>query len=130
MTCIGNLELQSSFKITMISNAQVAMSLPMVENPIFWLLLKLSNRTLILAQIFKFMKSIEVAHAIVTGSVEDERTFNFLTFLKIELRNRLTPYLDLVWGLGGWHVCTQLLHLQHIPLSSSHINLESSESML
>jgi hypothetical protein len=127
---IRNLEFQSSFKITMILNAQAAMSLSMIKNPIFWLWHKLSNRTLISTQLFKFMKSIEVARALVMGSVEDERKFNSLMFLKSKLRNRFTPYLDLVWGLGSRHVCTQLLHLQHIPLSSSHNNLESSKSML
>ena len=42
------------------------------------------------------MKVDEIAHVQVLGSVEDERTFNSLSFLKSKLRNQLTTHLDLV----------------------------------
>jgi hypothetical protein len=35
----------------------------------------------------KFMKVVEFAHVQVLGSVEDERTFSPLLFLKSKLRN-------------------------------------------
>jgi hypothetical protein len=94
---ICNLELQSSFlKITMISNAQAAMALPMTENPMSQLWRKLSSNALISAKLSEFMKVAEIAHVQVLGSVEDERTFSSLSFLKSKLRNRLTTHLDLV----------------------------------
>ena len=94
---IRNLELQSSFfKITMISNAKAAMSLPMTENPMSRLWRKLSSNALISAKLSEFMKVAEIAHVQVLGSVEDERTFSSLAFLKSKLRNRLTTHLDLV----------------------------------
>jgi hypothetical protein len=94
---IRNLELQSSFfKITMISNAQAAMALPMTENPMSRLWRKLSSNALISAKLSEFMKVAEIAHVQVLGSVEDERTFSSLSFLKSKLRNRLTTHLDLV----------------------------------
>jgi hypothetical protein len=94
---IRSLELQSSFfKITMMSNAQAAMSHSTNENPMSRLWRKLSSNGLMSAKLSEFMKVAEIAHVQVLGSVEDERTFSSLSFLKNKLRNRLTTHLDLV----------------------------------
>ena len=57
---------------------------------------KLSSNALILEEFSKFMKVDEIAHIQMLGSVEDERTFNSLPFLKSKLRILLTMHLDLV----------------------------------
>ena len=41
------------------------------------------------------MKLAEIAYIQVLGSVEDERTFSTLSFIKNRLRNRLTTHLEL-----------------------------------
>jgi hypothetical protein len=45
---------------------------------------------------FEFFKLIELLIIMVLGSVEDERTFSTLTFMKLKLKNHLTTHLDLV----------------------------------
>ena len=40
------------------------------------------------------MKVVEIAYVQVLGSVEDERTFNTLSFIKNRLRNSLTVNLE------------------------------------
>ena len=123
---IHYLELQNSFfKITMISHAQVAMSLPVTKNPMSWVWRKLSSNVLISTKLSEFMKVVEIAHIQVLGSVENERTFSSLSFLKSKLRNQLT------WSrLGGMHVCTRLLHIEHIPLPSNNFKLKWLEGSL
>jgi hypothetical protein len=100
---IRNLELQSSFfKITMISSTQAAMSLPMTKNPLPWLWPKLSSNVLISTKLLEFMKDVEIAHVQVLESVENERTFSSLLFLKEQVEE--VAYNSS--RLGGLHVCT------------------------
>jgi hypothetical protein len=44
----------------------------------------------------EYIKVAELAVVMVLGSVQDERTFSTLTFMKNKLRNRLTTHLELV----------------------------------
>jgi len=44
--------------------------------------------------ISKYFKLIEFAIVVVLGSVEDERTFSIITFMRSKLRNLLTTNLD------------------------------------
>jgi hypothetical protein len=44
---------------------------------------------------------VELAIITVLGSVEDERTFNTLSFMKNKLRNRLSIHLPIVVGMHG-----------------------------
>ena len=113
------------FKITMILDAQAAMSLPMIENPMSCLWCKLSNNALISMKFSEVMKVVEIAHVQVLSSVENERTFNSLSFLKSRLRNRLTTHLHLVVCMFPW-----FLHLKYIPLPRNNIILESSKAFL
>jgi hypothetical protein len=48
------------------------------------------------------MKIAELAVVTVLGSVEDERTFNTLSFMKNKQRNRLSTYLPLVVGMHAF----------------------------
>lgn len=91
---VHNLEIQSSLlKNTMVSNAQVAQ---ITRNPMSRLWRKLSSNGFISMKLLEFIKVAKIAHIQVLGSVEDERTFSSLSFLKSKLRNRLTTHLDLV----------------------------------
>jgi hypothetical protein len=49
----------------------------------------------------EYMKLAEIGYAFVLGSVEDDRTFNLLIFLKSRLRNRLGDNLPLVVRVHG-----------------------------
>jgi hypothetical protein len=44
----------------------------------------------------EYIKLAEIAVVLVLGSVEDERTFSTLSFMKDKLRNRLQTHLPLV----------------------------------
>jgi hypothetical protein len=55
----------------------------------------------------KYLKLAEIGCAFVLGSVEDERTFSSLKFLKSRLRNRLEDKLPLVVRMDGQKKFTQ-----------------------
>jgi hypothetical protein len=57
----------------------------------------------------EFVKLAEIAAVQVLGSVEDERTFSTLTFMKTKLQNRLDGHLPVVVGM----------------YSQSHFNLDN-----
>jgi hypothetical protein len=47
-------------------------------------------------KLLEYLKLVELAVIMVLGSVEDERTFSNVNFLKLKLQNQLTIHLDLV----------------------------------
>jgi ABC-type bacteriocin/lantibiotic exporter with double-glycine peptidase domain len=54
------------------------------------------NSSLILNEkLSEYNKLAEITMVQVLGSIEDERTFNNLSFMKNEFQNRLTTHLDL-----------------------------------
>ena len=64
------------------------------------------NRALV-SNFPEFAKLAEIAIVQVLGSVEDERTFSFLSFLKDKTRNRLdNAHLSLVVGMHAQEVYT------------------------
>jgi hypothetical protein len=91
------LDLQSSlFKLTMKSNAGKMLGPPYDQNPVSKLWQKLGCNGLLLSKLSEFMRLAEIAITTVLGSVEDERTFSSLKFIKSRLRNRLEGNLDTV----------------------------------
>jgi hypothetical protein len=109
---------QPLFKVAMLNNAKATMELlplgsppsPMV-NPLtkIWRLFD-ANSTL--SKCFpEYFKLAEIAVVHVLGSVEDERTFSSLSFLKDKIRNRLDTNLQLVVGMHG----QQIYNLQTFP---------------
>ncbi len=66
----------------MMSNAQWAMDQPMDVNSMSRLWNKLSPNALLCAQLFEFMNVAKLVVVQIMGSVEDERTFSTLTFMK------------------------------------------------
>jgi hypothetical protein len=107
------LELQQPlFKLSMTSNCHAVLEPPYDVNPLtrLWRILD-ANRALA-AQFPEYIKLAEIAMVHVLGSVEDERCFSSLTFLKDRLRNRLvSEHLGVVLGMHGQRVFT----LQNFP---------------
>ena len=51
--------------------------------------------------LLEYLKLAEVAIVLVLESVEDERTFSTLSFMKAKLRNRLQTHLSMVVTMRG-----------------------------
>ena len=83
------LDLQwSFFKLTMKHNAAYVMVERNDVNPITCLWLKVAASSIILSvKLNEYLKLAELATVQILGSVEDERTFSNLTFMKSKLRN-------------------------------------------
>jgi hypothetical protein len=91
------LDLQTSlFKLTMKSNAEKMLGPPYDQNPVTKLWQKLGCNGLLLSKLSEFIQLAEIAITTVLGSVEDERTFSSLKFIKSRLRNRWEDNLDTV----------------------------------
>ena len=81
---------QSLFKVTMKVQAKGYM-LPLFDkNPFTRLWDLVSGSAVLTKMIPEYLKLAEIGCAFVLGSVEDERIFNSLKFLKSRLRNRPT----------------------------------------
>jgi hypothetical protein len=78
------------------SNAEKMLGPPYDQNLVSKLWQKLGCNGLLLSKLSEFMRLAEIAITTVLGSVEDERTFSSLKFIKSRLRNRLEGNLDTV----------------------------------
>jgi hypothetical protein len=67
------------------SSAQRAMDQPMDVNSVSKLWNKLFRNALLCAQLSKFMNIAKLVVVQIMGSVEDEKTFSTLTFMKTKL---------------------------------------------
>jgi hypothetical protein len=85
---------QSLFKLTMKQNAAKAMEALHDVNPVTKLWQRLGYNGLLVSRLFEYMRLAEIAITAVLGSVEDERTFSNLAFVKNKVRNRLGGHLD------------------------------------
>jgi hypothetical protein len=89
------LDLQTSFfKLTIKSNAKSALEELHDMNPATKLWTKLDSNTLLFSCLSEYMKVADIDLTAVLESVEDERTFSTLKFMKSKLRTRLGPHLD------------------------------------
>lgn len=84
----------SLFKITMRSNSASAMAEPFDKNPLTKLWGKVAQNGLMRSRLSEFIKLSNIAVTAVLGSVEDERTFSTLAYMKSKVRNRLGGNLD------------------------------------
>jgi hypothetical protein len=91
---------QGLFKLAIRSNARSAMEPPFDTNPLTCIWMTLDASSYLTHHFSEFMKLAEVAVIHVLGSVEDERTFSSVSFLKSKLRNSLDVHLQLVVGEG------------------------------
>lgn len=85
----------SSFKLTMVHNAEDVLAEQNDLNPVTRIWRKVAASTILAHKLSEFMKLVELAVVQILDSTEDERTFSNLSFMKNKLRNRLTTHLDL-----------------------------------
>jgi hypothetical protein len=88
---------QAYFKLAMKNNSQAAMQPPFNENPLTRLWRTLDSASLCIYPEYMKLAKIVVVH--VLGSVQDERCFSSLSFLKNKLRNHLDDHLGVVVGM-------------------------------
>ncbi len=93
----GKLNMQQGlFQVTMKANCEVACAPPFDVNPLVKLWRQLSSSRHLSKLISEYLKLAEIGCVLVLGSVEDERCFSSLKFLKSCQRNRLGKHLPLV----------------------------------
>jgi len=97
---------QRVFKTGMQANSVRDMQPPFVVNPLTVLWRQLDVATCLTGEFFEFFKLAEMALVHVLGSVEDERTFSVLNFLKSKLKNNLEDHLQLVVGMFSQSIFT------------------------
>jgi hypothetical protein len=86
----------SIFKSAMINNSPLVMQSEEVRksNPLSLLWIKLSASNYFSGYMSEWFKVAKLAVVTVIGSVEDERTFSILSWMKSKVRNRLNAHLD------------------------------------
>ena len=92
---------QAMFKVTMKANADAALIPPFEVNPLVKLWRNLHQSRHLTSLISEYFKLAEIGCCLVLGSVEDERCFSNLKFLKSCHRNRLDKHLPLVVRMFG-----------------------------
>jgi len=91
------LEAQASFfKVTMLANSTATMKPPLDCNPCFKMWALLTINQIICPKFLEWLNLVELSMVMVLNSMEDERCFSNLSFMKSKLRSRLTTHLDLV----------------------------------
>lgn len=104
---------QHLFRVSMVHNSAYACELPPMGsstnmvNPLTKLWRCLDSNSALAGNFQEYIKLAQIAMVQVLGSVEDERTFSSLSFLKDKLRNRLdNSHLALVVGMHAQDVYT------------------------
>jgi hypothetical protein len=92
---------QGLFKVSMKANCETACAPPLGVNPLIRLWRNLSASRHLVKLIPEFFKLAKIGSVLVLGSVEDERCFSSLKFLKSCHRNRLDKHLPLVVRMFG-----------------------------
>ena len=85
----------------MLNNAQWIIEHNFRVNPLTRLWQKLSNSALLASKLSEFVKIAEIATITIMDSIEDERTFSTLNYMKSKVRNNLDEHLDLVVCMFG-----------------------------
>jgi hypothetical protein len=86
----------------MASNSLAMLEPPFDVNPVSRLWRMLDANIALAGQFPEYIKLAQIALVHVLGSVEDERCFSSLTFLKDKLRSRLaSDHLSVVMGMFG-----------------------------
>ena len=92
---------QSLFKLTMKANSEATCSPPLQVDPVVKLWKTLSAFRPFCRLIPEYLKLAQMGSVLVLGSLEDERCFSTLKFLKSCQRNRLGKHLPLVVRMFG-----------------------------
>jgi hypothetical protein len=104
---------QPLFKMAMMANSAAAMELPalgvdptQIVNPLTKIWQELNANSSRSKAFPEYIKLVHIVMVHVLGSMEDERVFSSLIFLKDKLRNRLDNHLGLVTGTHAQSVYT------------------------
>jgi hypothetical protein len=93
-------EQETPYICTMQSNAKKIMEGDVISiNPLTKLWRIIDANSMLQHNLSEQCKLAEIAIVLVLGSVEDERTFSTLSFMKDKLRNRVHTHLPLVVGM-------------------------------
>jgi hypothetical protein len=84
------------FKFTMKSNATTCMAPPFDLNPLTKMWRLVTTFRIFFSIFLEYLKLAELAMAWIVGSVEDERWFSTLVFMKSKLQNKLLPTYHLL----------------------------------
>ena len=87
------------FKVAMKGNCHAAIQGDLPLNPLTCLWRRIEANSLLRQKLSEYLKIAELAVVTVLGSVEDERTFSTLNFMKNKLKNRLSTHLPVVVGM-------------------------------
>ena len=97
---LANLDIQTTlFKIIIKEVGPRIMQKPVDINPVTCMWRSVEANTFLWHSLSEYIKVAELAVVMVVDSIQGERTFNTLTFMKNKLRNRLTMHLELVVGM-------------------------------
>lgn len=108
---------QGLFKLAMVNNAKKCMEAPFDLNPLTRLWRSLDACTVLRVKAFpEYFKLAQIAIVQVLGSVEDERCFSSLAFLKNKLRNSLDMHLECVVGMYS----QKIFSLETFPYDDAH----------
>jgi hypothetical protein len=91
--------LSSLFKQCMKENSASMLKKPFNENPVTRMWRYIDANSFLQHSLSEFIKVAEIRICLVLGSVQDERTFSCVTFMKTKVRNRLTTHLSLMVGM-------------------------------
>jgi hypothetical protein len=94
------------------AQATKAMAEPFDTNPIIKLWMTITNNLLLCQCLNEYMKLIEIEIICMFGTMEDERIFSILAFMKDKLHNQLGTF-----GYNYSHVCTKVFYSKELPLS-------------
>ncbi len=83
------------FKLTMNHNVETMTWEPTNVNLIIWMWLKIQYFPLLIQKLNEYIKVVKIVMVQILGSLEDEKTFNKLVFMKSKLYNQLTTHLNL-----------------------------------
>jgi hypothetical protein len=89
----------SQFKAAMMANSAAALEKPITLNPLTKLWCSLSTSNILKRNFGEWFKVAQIAAVQVLGSVEDERTFSTVAFMKNKVRNCLTDHLNPAIGI-------------------------------
>jgi hypothetical protein len=79
------------------SNATTCMVPPFDTNPLTKMWCLVTTSQVLVYNFLEYVKLVEMAMVQIVGSVEDERCFSTLAFMKSKCHNRLITHLPLVW---------------------------------
>jgi hypothetical protein len=76
-------------------NVEAMMQEPSDVNPVAQMWLKIQFSPLLVLKLNEYIKVAEIAMVQILGSIEDERIFSNLPFMKSTLHNKLTTHFNL-----------------------------------